>query len=301
MALREMGHEVRLQDTLEFDDIDWCDVLVIQRVAEAGMDRAIEYAKAHGKLTVYDLDDDLWNIPDTNPSRQTWNRSRLAALVVALRAVDRVTTSTQPLARLLRAYNRDVRVIPNMLPAEHWPAHGKNVDHTSPLVIGWAGGITHHQDLREVADVIEQMLGRHPSVEVHFAGADPQWFAPHERLKFVEGVLLPDYAKLLSGFDIAIAPLHDSRFNESKSDLKILEYSMIGLPVVASKVTAYSSSIRHGETGFLARNPKDWLKSLNTLVDDPGLRSRVGAAARLWAETRTVQRNISLWERAYDI
>jgi len=301
MELRRRGHDVRLQDTLEFEDIDWCDVLVMQRVAEKGIGRAVEYARSAGKLTVYDLDDDLWNIPESNPSRQTWGSERLAELAVALRLVDRVTTSTEPLARMLRAYNADVRVIPNMLPAEHWPEHTKDPGHGPPLVIGWAGGITHRRDLREVADVLEHVLERHPSVEVHLAGADPAWFAPHDRVRFLESVILPDYAALLSHFDIAIAPLHDSRFNESKSDLKVLEYSMIGLPVVASKVAPYSSSIRHGESGLLARNAKDWLKHLNALVEDAGLRSRLGSAARSWAETRTVERNIALWERVYGV
>ena len=301
MALQRLGHEVRLQDTLEFEDIDWCDVLIVQRIGETKLARAFEYARSRDKLTVYDLDDDLWSLASTNQVKEYWSQERLGGLATVLRAADRVTTSTQPLALLLGAYCSDVRVIPNMLPQEDWPSVGKDFDHAAPIVVGWAGGVSHYQDLKEVADVLGQLLDRHPGIEVHLAGAEEEWVAPHERLKYLESVRLEEYAGLLSGFDIAIAPLCDNRFNASKSDLKVLEYSMIGLPAVASKVPAYSASVRHGETGFLARNAKDWLKHLSALVEDAELRARMGSAARAWAQTRTVEGNISLWERAYDI
>ena len=76
---------------------------------------------------------------------------------------------------------------------------------------------------------------------------------------------------------------------------------MIGLPIVASRVAPYERSLKHGETGFFARNPKDWLKHLSNLIENPELRVRLATNARAWAETRTIDRNTGLWERAYGL
>ena len=39
--------------------------------------------------------------------------------------------------------------------------------------------------------------------------------------------------------DIAVAPLEDNMFNHGKSNVKLLEYGMLGLPIIASPVGPY--------------------------------------------------------------
>jgi hypothetical protein len=56
-----------------------------------------------------------------------------------------------------------------------------------------------------------------------------------------------------------------------------------------------------GATGFLARNAKDWLKHLRTLIEQPDVRSRMGAEARKWAESRVISRQVDLWLDAYEL
>ena len=58
-ALQRIGHECRVQDSLCDADIDWCDVLVGQRLWSEGCLRGIQRANSLGKLTVADLVDDL--------------------------------------------------------------------------------------------------------------------------------------------------------------------------------------------------------------------------------------------------
>jgi glycosyltransferase involved in cell wall biosynthesis len=298
--LADRGYEVRVKRDLTQTDIEWCDVLVLQRIWNPEAQQAIALARSGGSLTVFDIDDDLWNIRPNNPYHGFWTApGRTQSLAANIGACALVTTTSEPLAAKLRTLNKDVRLLPNMLSATDWPAEAKSLDHGAPLVVGWAGSQTHDVDLRPVAALTAQILERYPHVEFHFAGASPNWFEPHERLRFLEPVAIDEYASLISDFDIALAPLEDIRFNAGKSDLKVLESSMVGLPVIASKVPPYEASIKHGETGFLARNPKDWLKHITVLIEDTELRQRMGAAARAWAETRTIQRTADLWERAY--
>ena len=109
---------------------------------------------------------------------------------------------------------------------------------------------------------------------------------------------------ILCHFDIGIAPLEDTSFNSSKSNIKFLEYSALGIPTVASKVTPYSSTIVNGETGFLIK-PKgtvylDWVKALTKLVENKELREQVGKNANKFVkENFNIEKNVDLWKDTY--
>jgi UDP-glucose:(heptosyl)LPS alpha-1,3-glucosyltransferase len=65
--------------------------------------------------------------------------------------------------------------------------------------------------------------------------------------------------------------------------LVICEAMASGLPVVTCRTAGAADRIRHGETGWLADDPSDAdaiADGLRRLAADPGLRERVGAAAR---------------------
>ena len=84
----------------------------------------------------------------------------------------------------------------------------------------------------------ERMESRHVSVWIEAAPEAVYEFAadPHEWPRWAAG----------------LAPLEDTPFNRAKSDLKFLEYSALGLPTVASRVTPYLGIDAHG--GVLADN-----------------------------------------------
>jgi glycosyltransferase involved in cell wall biosynthesis len=302
LELSFRGHELRLMDDPKLEDYEWCDILVIQRLWAPEILEMVEAANQAGKRTIFDIDDDYWCINPSNPAYEFWSEpGKLDNLVRVIRACQRVTTTTEPLRRVVERFNPNVSILPNMLPPAYWPAEGKPPKLTNDLIIGWAGSPTHYEDLHDVTSVIPQILDRYPEIEVWFGGIYPGYFPEHERLRYLKPVQLEDYAHLLYEFDIGIAPLQDHRFNVAKSDLKLLEYSMIGLPIIAQRVAPYENSLKHGETGFFARNPKDWLKHLTRLIEEPELRVRLATAARAWADTRTIDRNIHLWERVYGI
>lgn len=300
MALLRRGHDVVLASTLDEHRFNASDVLVFQRPSRAWSLEAIKAANEADKLTVVELDDDLWNIHPANPAYRVWNGTHVQrVLEECLRETRLVTVTTPALADLVRPMNRNIRVLPNMLPAEHWPEERCRPAREGRLTIGWAGSNTHLVDIMQLKGVIEMILKTYPGVEVVFVGLEEIPFAPHERLRTLSPVRIEEYPKLLDRFDIGLAPLVDGRFNQAKSDLKYLEYAMLGISVVASKVLPYEQAVRQGESGFLARNPKDWLKQITRLIEDAGLRDRIGEQARLFAETRLIDDNIGLWERAY--
>lgn len=303
VALSDRGHDVHLDVEIgrEWEVPVW-DIIVFQRQYHPETLETIEYANSLGKLTVYEIDDDLWHVHPTNPGYAFWKeKETIEGAEECIHACKIVTTTTPALAEYLKRFNKNVFVLPNMLSFGHWLKESCNRERRGEkLVVGWAGSMTHWIDLKILTGTMEQLLDEYPQIEFHLAGGREYPFREHERMKALAPVKVWDYSSLLKGFDIGLAPLIDSHFNRCKSDLKYLEYAMMGVPVVASEVEAYTS-IKHGENGFLAKNNKDWLKYLRRLIEDAELRKNMGKKARQFAESRTIEKNIILWEKAYRI
>jgi glycosyltransferase involved in cell wall biosynthesis len=80
-------------------------------------------------------------------------------------------------------------------------------------------------------------------------------------------------------FDIGLAPLVPSVFNQAKSPIKTAEYAALGIPAIASDVGPYPGFVEDGVTGFLVRQPHEWAAALKALADDPEDASRELAGA----------------------
>ena len=78
-------------------------------------------------------------------------------------------------------------------------------------------------------------------------------------------------------FDIAIAPSSESNLFKGKSDLRWLEASALGIPLVAHP--EIYPEIEDGVTGVHARTPAEVEAALIDLVDDAAKRERIGAQA----------------------
>jgi len=66
----------------------------------------------------------------------------------------------------------------------------------------------------------------------------------------------------------------------------LLEAMAAGTPIVASDIHGYKGVVRRGREGLLVppRDPKGLAEAIGKLLDDPGLRARMGAAGQARAE-----------------
>lgn len=90
---------------------------------------------------------------------------------------------------------------------------------------------------------------------------------------------------LIHRMSIGIMPLDDTPWARGKCGYKLIQYMACGLPVVASPVGVNTEIVEHGVDGFLARTPEEWHAAISTLLADPDLRQRMGAAGRRKIET----------------
>jgi GT2 family glycosyltransferase/glycosyltransferase involved in cell wall biosynthesis len=300
--LHKRGHEVALVDRISESDLLQADIFVFLRHFSDPFLQLMKAAKAAGKLVVYDIDDALWEVTSDNPAHPLYGRPDVKRGIDAcVRVADLVTTTTEPLAKLLKGRHPRVRVLPNMLPAEAWPFGTPREQTDEHVIIGWAGGTSHLEDLSLLGGVIEELLDTYPNAWFVHCGIGNVPFRLHERIRAIEGQPIEQYPDILRSFDIGLAPLRDTKFNRCKSDLKALEYSMVGIPVVASDIDGYANFLKPGVTGFLAKDATQWHEALSKLIEDRELRAKLGAQAQQAACERTIERNIGLWEEAYKL
>lgn len=89
-----------------------------------------------------------------------------------------------------------------------------------------------------------------------------------------------EYATVLDGADIVIAPLKDNEFNKYKSELKFIESYTRKIAVVASDVSPYNKIGKHNENCMLvptkSNSHKYWKKYLKKLILDDDFRNKIG-------------------------
>ena len=99
-------------------------------------------------------------------------------------------------------------------------------------------------------------------------------------------------ARLGSGW-ICLAPARSSAFPRF-----LVEAMAAGLPCIALDCPQHREVIRAGETGYLCASERDMMERIALLIDEPGLRARLGAGAQAEAQRRFGESAFALRLRA---
>jgi GT2 family glycosyltransferase/glycosyltransferase involved in cell wall biosynthesis len=267
------------------------DIMVTQRHAVGDLHAAaalIRHCRDHGITLLYDLDDDLRHVPHDHPDAMALRpQARLISRLV--RDADAVWVSTPSLAATLEDLRDTVAVVENGLDERLWAATPPALPpRQGPVRILFMGTATHDADFA----IVEMALARLKTMFAEHVSVDLLGISNRPNLPFwVNRVSLPAHASSsYPGFvnwitqqhwDIGIAPLADTSFNNCKSAIKALDYAALGLPVLASDRNVYRGSLADGPGGCLL--PDDdhaWFIALAQLVRDRKLRERLAAGAR---------------------
>lgn len=282
------------------------DVVVMQRVTHPPVADAIPLLRAQGVAVVVDIDDDLDAISPSNPAWEALHpRSRTehdwASAALACQRATLVTVSSPALLRRYAAHGRGV-VIPNCVPSLFL-----NMQRIDSGVIGWGGSIhSHPDDLQVVGTSMRRLQAEGHVFQVVGPGTGVKDALGLPREPLATGnVEIQDWAASLSILGVGITPLADSRFNESKSWLKPLEYASVGVPPVMSPRTEYARIHEQYGVGVLAARPSHWYREVKRLAEDEAYRREVSersrAGAALWTVERNSWRAMEAWSEAFKI
>lgn len=294
--LARHGWKVRCQPRAPTEEVKDYRLVVGQRFDHFDVMPAWrELARDH--RLVYELDDDIWHVLLTNwNAHQTYARADTQDVVEhCIQVADAVQVSTPPLAELVWPLNRNVEILPNMIPA--WVLDMQR-PRRQQCTIGWIGGASHGEDLQSVADPVRKVLYANRGARLHIMGTDFRPTFGISQTRYTDWVPDPGYFRLID-FDIGLAPLTGHRFNASKSNLKALQYAALGIPVIATDAEPYRDFVIDGETGFLCRSKPQWKARLSELVNDGSLRESMGAKAKAAARAWTIEGNWQRWDEAY--
>jgi len=209
------------------------DVLVFSRFLPVReQNEFLNEMRKRGTYIICDVDD-YWVLPSNHVAAKV-NKQARPLMIDAMSMADEVWTTHELLAGYIERLNRNVYVIPNALDPneEQWKP---KEDYGTR--IGWAGGVTHFDDLMKTKDAWN---GIHPVICGY--KKEPAWkrLADNFEADYVEGLDVENYGLLYEKFDIAIAPLERSLFTSCKSNLKILESGLKGLPIFVENQHPYT-------------------------------------------------------------
>jgi glycosyltransferase involved in cell wall biosynthesis len=344
-------------------------VVIVQRQASIHNLRAMQNMKACGLRVIYDLDDNLWNLPHGNPAKKAFQAYRDQFSGCA-QVADLITVSTQGLktaAATSLTHRKEILIVPNAIDFNLFKPKGIKRD-DDLVVIGWGGSNTHTDDVKDVFQLIPEVLAACPKAMVEVAGASPKkegkqtvkvleilereetvggngntkkvmmayallvedvksgiqervpWrefkttnymeespfgkrrnrvfgitpgmilardvlidseLAYNPQFRFKNWVPTREYPNRLASWswDISIAPLEDVRFNNSKSNIKMLESAALKIPCLVSPIQPYVEFCALGGMDLnwlLCNNLSEWKEKLITLINEPERREYLG-------------------------
>jgi processive 1,2-diacylglycerol beta-glucosyltransferase len=292
--------------TRDFEDrIKDADIVVFQRNRDINSKHILDFCLSIDKIVVFDIDDDLLSIPNVSNTPTTGEMNRI--LGYFLRNSSHVTTSTERLKERYFSFNSRIRVIENTIDTNKWCVRSRRRDNGETRMLLANTDYFKLLDFRKsFVDVLRVILADE-TTKLYIIGVVPSHRLLSEKnVYFYEQIWGYDkYLKKVSDFDIDIAlvPLEDMEFHSSKSLIKYIDYSALGIPGIYSNVLPYKGSVmKHMDNCLLVDNVyDDWHKAIRNLVDDRALRERLRERSfKTVRENYDISRAVKEWRAFID-
>jgi glycosyltransferase involved in cell wall biosynthesis len=260
------------------------DVIFVQREAMLFGPPLIEWiaARLFRRPLILDLDDATW-VSYTSPVY-----GRLATLLKwpsktdrLIRWADAVTCGSPNIAAHARTLGAAATVLPTTVDARIFQPRA-NVGSGVP-VVGWIGTHSTYPYLERLFPIFEK-LRRETAFRLMITGSGrTQIDIPGVQTDLRPWRLDSEVADFQS-LDVGLYPIAEDEWSAGKSGLKAVQYMACGVPFVMSPVGVCATMGVAGETHFAARTDDEWYEFLRRLLLDEGLRKRMGASGRAFAE-----------------
>ncbi len=256
--------------------------VIVQRRLLAGWQRT--RLRREARRLLFDFDDAVF-LRDSYAARGLHDRRRLRRFAGMVRCADAVIAGNVFLAEQAARWTaeRSIQVIPTCVDPKRYPL-AEPAKKGSGLELVWVGSSSTLRGLHAIAPLLEDIGRNVPGVRLKLL-CDRFLTLHHLPVLPVPWTEANETAEI-AGADIGISWLPDDEWSRGKCGLKVLQYLAAGLPVIANPVGVQMEMVRHGESGFLARTPEQWIEAVRRLAKDAELRRCMGRAGRRLVETR---------------
>jgi hypothetical protein len=294
--LQRLGHRVEVDldaEALRNGRVRDVDVVHVHRYSEREMRRAVGRLQDQGVAIVWDNDDALSDSPLFKKGALD-DQQRVSRAASMLELADLVTTTNAYLAEEYRRWGAtEVMTVENYIPGVY-AADRQAARSAGGTTIGWIGAGEHSYDLKELGlrETFERLLAAHPDVRVATVGV--RLGLPADRCHHTRLVQYPHLARHVATYDIGIAPIADIPFNRARSNVKLKEYAVMGVPWLASPIGPYAG-LGEKQGGRLVADDR-WYEELERLVVERRARQKLAKRAAKWGESQRIHRNLRAWE-----
>jgi len=270
-------------------DLFLFDLFIMQRGSREEDLRRMQMAAGRGIKTIYDLDDDLFNVPAHVKAAHDYfslpkPREMMSEM---LNTANVVTVSNTACAEVAAKHTKSpIVIVGNCIDWGHAKLAKPRVA-DDRIVIGWVGSEVHRPDAALIDSALIKIMEKHDNVDIRIIGNfEPKDFSP-ELVEFgarfhLEGWAEPNslYATIAQ-FDISLCAVTPGKFNDAKSEIKWMEAGSVGVPCVVSPVRPYEKMADgHDCVKAVGNSEAGWFDAIESLVSDPAKRRCIGEAAR---------------------
>ncbi len=288
------------------------DLVIMQELGSTNATDIARFCRQNKIPYMTEIDDFLQHVsPRNTGGYSAWNPSTLFVhrSMELSRSAFAMQVSTNQLAREYFPYHPTIYVVPNYLDRDLWenptPKRGDG-----KIRIGWFGGNAHGDDLHMISkvleDIVKEFKGKVVFETIGMTEQELQGCFKFRKMKdecpscgfegdvhHFPGESLQNYPMLLAGrgWDIALAPVIENGFGNAKSNLKLMEYSAAGIPIVASPVVPYREAVSEGCAVRFATTYEEWYTAIKDLIKRPKIREEMAAKNKAWVSRYWIQDN----------
>lgn len=258
-------------------------------IPETLIDRFLETAERTQTPFLLDLGEGGFDLTLDSPS-QTQPVQQFSTIEKLIDQASSVTVPTQALGHALKAPSNSVAVVEDAISAELW-AGGREPAIAAQIHLLYLATGSSLSENELALDILEATRRVVPDVSVRVIGAAPDMEWP----SWIDNSPIPLEWRTRDTFVrwlkseardaiIGLAPTLDDPVDPNQSDVRVLEYGALGLPVIGSN-TAHHTAIAQAmpESVKLVENtPEAWSRALKEAVQDPGRLAEQGMALQSW-------------------
>ena len=227
---------------------------------------------------LYDIDDLLFNIPKSNHASKYYEENK-PYIEEMMKMVDGITVSTPYLRYIYSQYNSNISVVKNRLGKFIWGdvKQCEPKERKKPKIV-YPGSQNHFSikgRTEEGGDFEKPLLDyvhkTKKDYEWIFVGGIPQELKDDKDITYYQWIDYMSYPIFMKSLDIDIglAPLEINDFNRAKSNLKLLEYTVCGIPGIYTNIDPYK------RCNLTCDNQNDMIDQIEWLVKNPDKRYEI--------------------------
>ena len=265
-------------------DIVDSDIIICVRGASDQDKDIINLAKKYKRLTIYYLDDDLWNIPKYASCAPFYeNNHTRKNMVEIMKKCDILWTSNRNIEKKYGCYFDRKYVIDIPIKIEKEKDKNLRIEKNNQTLVKicFAGSIDHvHMFDSMLSPVINNISQKYINkIEIYIIGIMPKKLKQNSNVKIIDFFDdIKDYYNFVkeNKFDIGLAPLKETSFNSCKYYNKFLDYTSKGMVGVYSNVEPYKFIVKDKINGMLAENEiNSWQETLEKLILSEEFRNKL--------------------------